>query len=217
MMTDIHSHDPQMKPEQNKVLSLQLHPETNIVELLESIPSGLLISAGIHPWNANEWPIANIPSIEAMLYHSQIAFVGEIGLDNACGVPLEEQLFVFEKQLQIADEFRKSVVIHNVGHQAELLVLKRKYKHIPAWILHGFRGKAQTAEQFLKSGFYISFGLNHNTEALQVCPMDRLFLETDESSTELESLYQKVAKELNLSIFELESCMSRNLDSVCLK
>ncbi len=217
MMTDIHSHDPQMKPEQNKVLSLQLHPETNLSEVLENLPSGLLISAGIHPWNANEWHPANILGIEAALAHSRIAFIGEIGLDNACGVPLEEQLFVFEKQLQIADEIRKSVLIHNVGHQAELFAMKRKYKRIPAWILHGFRGKAQTAEQFLKCGFYISFGLNHQKEALHFCPMDRLFLETDESSTALESLYQKVAKELNLTAFDLESSISRNLESILLK
>jgi TatD DNase family protein len=217
MMTDIHSHDPQMKPEQNKVLSLLLHPETNLSGVLENLPSGLLISAGIHPWNASEWSIANMPSLEAMLHSSRIAFIGEIGLDNACGVPLEEQLFVFEKQLQIADEMRKSVLIHNVGHQAELIALKSKYKRIPAWVLHGFRGKAQTTEQFLKCGFYISFGLNHQKEALHVCPLDRLFLETDESNTELESLYQKVAKELGLSAMELESSISRNLESICLK
>lgn len=217
MMTDIHSHDPQMKLEQNKVLSIQLHPETNLSEVLENLPSALLISAGIHPWNASEWHPANIPGIEAALNHSRIAFIGEIGLDNVCGVPLEEQLFVFEKQLQIADETHKSVLIHNVGHQAELLAFKSKYKRIPAWVLHGFRGKVQTTEQLLKRGFYISFGLNYHKEALQVCPADRLFLETDESNTELRILYQKVAKDLNISVFELESCVSRNLEAICMK
>lgn len=217
MMTDIHSHDPQIKPEQKKVLSLQLHPETNLSEVLENLPSSLLISAGIHPWNASEWRPANMPDIEVLLSHSRISFIGEIGLDNVCGVPLEEQLFVFEKQLQIADETHKSVLIHNVGHLAELLALKSKYKRIPAWVLHGFRGKTQMAEQLLKRGFFISFGMNHHKEALQACPLDRLFLETDESNTALESLYQKVAKELSLSAFDLESYISRNLESILIK
>lgn len=216
-MTDIHSHDPQIKPGQNKVLSLQLHPETNFAEALDTLPSAILISAGVHPWNANEWTIANISNMEAMFHSPRIAFIGEIGLDNACGVSFDEQLFVFEKQLLLADNIGKSVLIHNVGHQAELLAMKSKYKRIPAWILHGFRGKAKMAEQYLKSGFYISFGLKYQSEALHACPLDRLFLETDESNTELGSLYQKVAKDLGISVFALESCISRNLESIFLK
>jgi len=215
MMTDIHSHDPQIKPGQNKVLSLQLHPEKNFAEILSNLPSAILISAGVHPWNANEWTIANISRLEAVLQSSRVAFVGEIGLDNACGVPLEEQLFVFEKQLQFADDMCKSVLIHNVGHQSDILAMKSKYKRIPSWILHGFRGKAQMADQFLKSGFYLSFGLKYQLESLQTCPMERLFLETDESKTELGLLYQKVATDLGLSIFELETCISRNFESLC--
>jgi len=216
MMTDLHSHDSQLKPGQNKVLSLQLHPETNIAEVLDALPSAILLSAGVHPWHASEWTSANIFMLEVMLHASRIAFIGEIGLDNACGVPFDEQLFAFEKQLQFADDTGKSVLIHNVGHQTELMALKRKYKRIPAWILHGFRGKAQMADQFLKSGFYISFGLKYQSEALHACPMDRLFLETDESNTELGNHYQNVAEDLGISVFELESCISRNLESICL-
>jgi TatD DNase family protein len=217
MLTDIHSHDLQIKPGQKKVLSLQLHPETNIAEVLDSLSSEILISDGVHPWNANEWPIAKVPSMEAMLRSSRIAFIGEIGLDNACGVPFDKQLLVFEKQLQLAVDKRIAVLIHNVGYQAEILAMKSKYKRIPAWILHGFRGKAQMAEQFLKSGFYISFGMKYQSQALHICPTDRLFLETDESNTELESHYQNVAKDLGISVFALESCISRNLETICLK
>lgn len=217
MMTDIHSHDPQIKPGQIKVLSLQLHPETNIAEVQNALPSAILLSAGVHPWHAYEWTSANTPRLEVLLHASRIAFVGEIGLDNACGVSFDEQLFVFEKQLLLADNTGKSVLIHNVGHQTELLAMKSKYKRIPAWILHGFRGKAQMADQFLKSGFYISFGLKYQSEALHACPMDRLFLETDESNIELGSHYQNVAKDLGISVFALESCISRNFESICLK
>ncbi len=217
MMTDIHSHDPQIKPGQKKVLSIQLHPQTQLSGVLNALPSDLLISAGAHPWDANEWSIANMPRIEAMLHASRVSFIGEIGLDNACGVPFDEQLFVFEKQLQLADAFEKSVLIHNVGHQMELLALKSSYKRIPAWIIHGFRGKPQMAEQFLKSGFFLSFGLSYNSEALQACPMDRLFLETDDSKMELADLYKKVSKDLGISVLELESCISRNLESIGLK
>lgn len=217
MMIDIHSHDPQIKPGQIKVLSLQLHPDTDFTEVLNSIPSEILLSAGVHPWEASEWTSANISTLNTIAHSSRVAFIGEIGLDNACGVPLEKQLFVFEEQLLLAETYGKSVLIHSVGHQAELMALKKKFKHIPAWILHGFRGKVQMAEQYLKSDFYLSFGLNYQPEALRACPMDRLFLETDESDMNLGCLYQKVAEDLGLSVSALESFIARNFEIIRLK
>ena len=217
MMTDIHSHDPQIRPGQIKVLSLQIHPDTDLTEVLNAIPPEILLSAGVHPWHASEWTSANISNLNTIVRSSRVVFLGEIGLDNACNVPLEKQMFVFKEQLLLADTYRKSVLIHAVGHQAELMALKKEFKHIPAWILHGFRGKVQMAEQYLKSDFYLSFGLHYQPEALRACPMDRLFLETDESDTEIGCLYQKVAEDLGLSVSALESFIAKNLKIICLK
>lgn len=217
MMIDIHSHDPQIKPGQIKVLSLQIHPDTDLIEVLNTIPSEIVLSAGVHPWHASEWTSANMSNLNTIVHSSRVVFIGEIGLDNACNVPVEKQMFVFEEQLLLAETYGKSVLIHNVGHQSELMALKKKFKHIPAWVLHGFRGKVQMAEQYLKSDFYLSFGLNYQPDALRACPIDRLFLETDESDTELGCLYQKVADDLGLSVSALESFIARNFENICLK
>lgn len=217
MMIDIHSHDPQIKPGQIKVLSLQIHPDTDLIEVLNTIPSEIVLSAGVHPWHASEWTSANMSNLNTIVHSSRVVFIGEIGLDNACNVPLEKQMFVFEEQLLLAETYGKSVLIHTVGHQAELMALKKKFKHIPAWILHGFRGKVQMAEQYLKCGFYLSFGMNYQPDALRACPMDRLFLETDESDAELGCLYQKVADDLGLSVSVLESFIAKNFEIICLK
>ena len=185
--------------------------------LLDEIPSDVLISVGVHPWHASEWTSGIVFKLDTIVQSSRTAFIGEIGLDNACGVPYKDQLLVFKEQLLLAETYGKSVLIHSVGHQAELIALKKKFKHIPAWILHGFRGKAQMAEQYLKRDFYLSFGPNYQPEALRACPMDRLFLETDESDTELGCLYQKVAEDLGLSVSALESFIARNFEIICLK
>jgi TatD DNase family protein len=214
MMIDIHSHDTQLFPNLKKVLSIQLHPETDILSLSNALPPELLLSVGVHPWHASEWTSANMHKLLAMLQSSQITFIGEIGLDNVCGIPLSEQMNVFEIQLQVADIKGIAVLIHNVGHQSELLALKKKYKNIPAWIIHGFRGKATTAQQYLSSGFYLSFGFVHQREAIQICPIERLFLESDEAKAELAQLYEKVAQEKGLTFQELECNINRNFISL---
>jgi TatD DNase family protein len=217
MMSDIHSHDSQTKPGQIKVLSLQLHPGTDLDEILNTLPADIRVSAGVHPWHASEWTVANIHLIEPMLLHSRIVFVGEIGLDNVCAVPFENQLFVFETQLMLAERTCKSVLIHNVGHQSELLALKKKFKGIPAWVLHGFRGKSPMAEQYVRNGFHLSFGFRYQAEALCACPIDRLLLETDESKADLALLYQTVAEDLAISETMLETSISKNLEVLGLK
>src|SRR5665647_214675 len=217
MMTDIHSHDPQILPGQNKVLSIQLHPDTDFEAVLNALPSTILISAGIHPWHASEWSPANMPILEDMLQHSRVVFLGEIGLDNACGVTYENQLFVLESQLKLAGRAGKTVLIHNVGHQSELLAMKMRFKDIPAWILHGFRGKAQMAEQYVSNGFYLSFGPKYQVEALRACPIERLFVETDDSDADLRTLYQKVADDLGITVEVLELSICRNAESLGIK
>lgn len=211
MMTDIHSHDPQKRSGQIKVLSLQLHPDTDFAAVLNALPTDILISAGIHPWHAAEWDSDAIHRIESELLHPRVTFIGEIGMDNACAVSLQKQRSIFESQLNFAESFHKSVLIHNVGCLTELMAMKRKYKGIQAWVLHGFRGNAQLAKQYLAHGFYLSFGRRYQFDALRACPMDRLFLETDDSDTDLKLLYQKVAEDMGSSVAMLESSISQNL------
>ncbi len=217
MMTDIHSHDPQVKLGQIKFLSLQLHPDLDFEDLLNALPAAIRVSAGIHPWHASEWSSVNNTLLTSALLHPSVLLIGEIGLDNVCKVPIEQQLIAFETQLRLAETAAKPVLIHNVGCQQELLALKKEFKGIPAWILHGFRGKAKTAEQYVQNGFFLSFGPKYQVEALRACPLDRLLLETDDSDADLGLLYQKVAVDLQLSEELLESSISQNLQELGLK
>lgn len=194
-----------------------LHPETDIAELRDALHPELYMSVGVHPWYAAEWTMENIPLLDSMLSPSCFSLLGEIGLDNACDTPFSVQVQVFEKQLQIADKEQIPVLIHNVGHQEVLLALKKKYGRIPTWILHGFRGKVQEARQFLDHGFHLSFGLKFHVESLRFCPLDRLFLETDNSSVDLKELYAIVAKEKSISLERLEQSLHHNFNSIVRK
>jgi TatD DNase family protein len=83
-----------------------------------------------------------------------------------------------------------------------------------AWIIHGFRGKPQLAEQFIKNGFYISFGEMFNAESLKATPKEKLFIESDESKTGINEIYSRVAETLGCSVEELASTIMQNAEKV---
>ncbi len=217
MLTDIHSHNAQLVSNQNKVFSLQLHPDINIAEALADLPSGLFLSAGVHPWHASEWGNANDYLLNTILEASHFSIIGEVGLDKVCKIPMSEQRYILEFQLRHANMEALPVLIHNVGCQEELLALKKKYKQIPSWIIHGFRGKEQAAKQYLSNGFHLSFGPKYQPNALRICPMDRLFLETDDSNVDLTLLYERVAQDRSMTILDLEKRVAKNFELLCIK
>ncbi len=152
------------------------------------LPSSVYFSVGVHPWKADQVSLSEDSFWEVLcrvLSHPRVLFVGEIGLDKLSEVPFNQQLFCFEHQLRLAAELHKPVVLHNVKATDEILALHKKYADsVPAWIIHGFRGNASQAAQWLRHGFDLSFGLRYQLSALQSCPLHRLFLETDtEAST----------------------------------
>ena len=65
-------------------------------------------------------------------------------------------------------------------------------------IVHGFTGSEQLASQLLDRGWYLSFGKTverspKTRRTLRSIPSDRLFLETDMSGEEIESVYCRAA------------------------
>ena len=80
----------------------------------------------------------------------------------------------------LAADLRKPLILHVVKAMDEVLALHRRFSsQIPTWIIHGFRGNAQQAQQYLRHGFHLSFGPHHHPAALQATPPHRRFFETD--------------------------------------
>jgi TatD DNase family protein len=74
-----------------------------------------------------------------------------------------------------------------------LLEIKKQLKPKQLWIVHGFRGKPELARQLLKSDCAISYGEHFNVESVRNTPLDKLFIETDESLQNIETIYNSVA------------------------
>ena len=99
----------------------------------------------------------------------------------------------------------------------ELLKLKRRLHPAVPWIIHGFRGKAALAEEYLRHGFHLSFGEHYQEAALRMVSPERLFLETDEATTPISLLYERAAEVRGVSSEKLEETIRRNVSEIFFK
>lgn len=157
---------------------------------------------GVHPWRADETFV--VPELK-----DKIA-IGECGLDAACGVSMDKQLKVFTQQVELSEQEEKPLIIHCVKALDQLLRLRRELHPTMPWMFHGFRGKPQQLRSLLAAGFYISFGFHYNEESLNLCPIERLMLETDANDCSIVNLYKDVTKLRGISMSSLCTAMAEN-------
>ncbi len=201
LLTDIHTHRNTPRPGELIVSNIRWMQQ----ELPEKGVENQFFSVGIHPWDAAEASEATFEKLEIAAGSSQVCFVGECGLDKNRDIPYEKQLAVFQKQIEISERVQKPLVIHCVGYFNELFALRKALNPKQIWVIHGFRGKPQLAEQALKLDFRLSFGEHYNPLAVRVTPTDRLLVETDESKKPLAAIYAEIAALKAVDPRELQS------------
>lgn len=203
----------------------QFTNQSDILELVNQYPKDFdaeisFYSIGIHPWYIDESRIdADLKIIEEKSQTENCLAIGECGLDKRIEVPLELQVLVFEKQLELAEKFRKPVVIHCVAAFQEVMAIKKKMKISVPMIIHGFSKNNQLAEQLVSAGFYLSFGkyLLKNPDLKAVfknIPNDRFFLETDTIEESIREVYELASEYKNLDLKELKEVISSNYQTV---
>jgi TatD DNase family protein len=199
--------------------------QTNILELVNQYPQEFdatipYYSIGIHPWFIVEERIeADLVIIESKLQEASCLAVGECGLDKRIEIPMELQEMVFERQLLLAQQYNKPVVIHCVAAFQELITIKKKLNISVPMLIHGFSKNAQIAKQLVDNGFYISFGkyllLNKELEAVfKSVPNNRFFLETDTTDEGIEAVYELAAKYKGISVNEIQEIVNSNFNEV---
>ena len=207
--------------------NLHTHTSTNnpnILEVVNRYPYEEIdvpyFSTGIHPWYIDEEKVGeHLAIIEQRLQLSNCFALGECGLDKRIEIPLEVQISIFEKQLALAKQYQKPVILHLVAAFQELIEIKNRLQPGLPMIIHGFSKNAQVAKQLLDNGFYLSFGkyLLRNpelSEVLAMVPEDRFFLETDTIEEGIEQVYAKAALARNMDIAALQNTISTNFKTV---
>jgi TatD DNase family protein len=177
------------------------------------------ITAGLHPWHISERdPFKGISILQELLRDHEILAVGECGIDKVISVPLKIQQDVFQKQVSLAKEYGKPLIIHCVRAFEEVQQVLKSENFKGHTIFHGFNKNKELAAQLLKKGYYLSFGSSVLTgkldETLEATPIEQLFLETDDAHVDIRELYAYAAQLRKISINELKENIIRNYQLV---
>ena len=177
-------------------------------------------SIGIHPWHIEEHRVeADLEIIISQIQNKNCLAIGECGLDKRIEIDFDLQIAVFEKQLILAEKFKKPVVIHCVAAFQEVIEIKKRLKTTVPLIIHGYSKNEQIAKSLIDNGFYLSFGkyLLQNPAlktVFKTISNDRFFLETDTTGNLIESVYALAAKYKNIEITELQNIINANFKTV---
>ena len=154
--------------------------------------------------------------MEERLKSPNVLALGEAGLDKTHKESFEQQIAVFERQIDLSEALQKPMILHDVKSHNEILALRKKHKAIQPWILHGFNGTEQDIRQLTGQGLYLSVGesLLHPerkiTKSLKNIPLDSLFLETDMAEIDIETIYETAAKLLEMDLSTLQTRIFAN-------
>ena len=211
---DIHTHSDQQT-------GVSLWRLKNILLGREDLLIDHPVSAGWHPWHINN---VSLTEIESKLQHladkKNVYAIGECGLDRTIKAPILFQLEVFKIHISVAAKIGKPIVMHCVKAYSDLLELLKKEKiNIPI-ILHGFNGNDHQVEQLKQYNIYFSYGESILKDSgklitsLRLSPLNRLFLETDESALSIEKIYIRAAEIKNIAIDALKKQLYLNFENV---
>ena len=144
-------------------------------------------SVGWHPEDAAGFSERSLDLIREWVRHPKVRAIGEIGLDYHYedAAPRELQQEVLERQLQLALELKMPVVIHDREAHGDCMALVRSYPELTG-AFHCFSGSAEMAKELLDRGWYLGFtgvitfkNARKALEVLEMCPLDRILIETD--------------------------------------
>jgi TatD DNase family protein len=143
-------------------------------------------TVGVHPHDAAKATPDTFDRLAPLLSHPKVLALGEIGLDYHYDFsPRDTQQSVFIRQLALARDAGKPVVIHTREAWTDTLQILREHGD-GAGIFHCFTGGPGEARQALDLGFHLSFGgvltfpkSEPLREAARLAPLDRILVETD--------------------------------------
>ncbi|MFV0418975.1 MAG: TatD family hydrolase [Dysgonomonas sp.] len=167
-------------------------------------------SSGIHPWYTLDSD-KQFEQLSVLATNDRLVAIGEVGLDKLKGVEMKIQVEIFRKQIELAIDVQKPLIIHCVKAWDELITLYKKYKTDIPWVIHGYRGNAEQTKQLSKLGFKFSIGERFNAEALKYIPNNSIFCETDISDISLCQVYASICVSIGLSFDDFVRIVEDNV------
>ncbi len=145
-------------------------------------------AVGVHPHEAKDVTEEDYAYFKEMaLTNDRVVAIGEIGLDYYYDFSdRPTQMEVFKRQLVLAREVDKPIIIHDRDAHGDILSTLKEYGKGNYGIIHCYSGSYEMAMECIKLGYYISFAgpvvfpkSTNLKEVAKKIPLDRLLIETD--------------------------------------
>jgi len=162
------------------------------VDIAEKCEKGVWAAVGLHPIHIED-EVFNYQKYLELAKNPKVAAIGETGLDYR-RITNDElriknlQKEVFKKQIELAMELNKPLIIHcRDAHDDVVKILDSCFKiHVPRLrgVIHCFTGNSQQAEQYLELGFLLGFTgiITYSSDydaIIKDIPLEKILIETD--------------------------------------
>lgn len=162
-----------------------LESSRKAIELSEKYPF-MYAAVGIHPEELGDYTEEALRETEKLAAHPKCAAIGEIGLDYYWDdTHKQEQKELFIRQAEMAIRLGKPVIVHDREAHGDSMDIVKSVKGLTG-VFHCYSGSAEMAKELLKLGWYLGFdgpvtykNARKTLEVLEICPLDRILIETD--------------------------------------
>ena len=144
-------------------------------------------AVGIHPENCHDFVPQHIDTLRELAKHPKVVAIGEIGLDYYWdeNPPREFQQQVLRAQLQLAQELKLPVIIHDREAHADTLAIVKEFPSVKG-VFHCYSGSVEDARTLVKMGWMLSFNgaltfknARKAPDVVAEIPLEHPMIETD--------------------------------------
>ena len=143
-------------------------------------------AVGWHPEEWQSWNGESMALLRSLCAQPKVVAIGEIGLAFYWDTEHKAlQKEMFERQLSLAIERKLPVIVHDREAHGDCLEIVMNYPEARG-VFHCFSGSVEMARELLKRGWYLGFdgpitykNARRSIEVLEMCPLDRMVIETD--------------------------------------
>ncbi len=154
---------------------------------------------GIHPWFVQNVNVGFESRLEKLLRSNNAFMVGEIGLDKY-KPDMDNQIEIFQKQLDVAIKLNRPVFLHCVGAWDKILHILKAYKKskLPIIVVHDFNGSDEILNMLLQN-YNVYFSIHKTDKSqeinrIQQIPLCKILVETDaKNNVSLEKIIDTIS------------------------
>ena len=203
MLFDSHAHldDSRYDADRESILAIArengvdliLNPGADLATSIEAVRLAekydmIYAAVGVHPHDVKEMDDNTINILRDLSKKQKVVAIGEIGLDFYYNhSPQELQKYWFERQIELAQELKLPMIIHDRdAHQEVFNLLKTKSAGEFGCVMHCYSGSLELAKEYVKQGIYISLAgpitfknARKTVEVAEEIPLEWLLIETD--------------------------------------